>query len=274
MSTKVEMDGWTYGLIIMCILMIVGVIFGVMSLKGIIQHTPPDVNPAPEGITFAGGPEYPEITGKVVYESTCKACHGENGEGGTQTGNGPNLTILDEEYFRKHYTMIMEGKRSRTDNAEGKIDGAKNMKDTLEKAIIPADYTPEKDKKFTAEHYELAIKYVLSLPEASSKHATEADTAAYGGDAAAGKLKYAICATCHGPNGEGGKFNPTAPAPRIAGQADWYVIHQVKNFKENVRGNDPSDVPAMQMKAMSMTLATDKDIKDVAAYIKTLSGKK
>ena len=148
------------------------------------------------------------------------------------------------------------------------------MKDTIDKARVPELYTPEKDHKYTDEEWDMAIEYVLSLPEASSNHATKADTAAFGGDPAAGKLKYAICATCHGQNGEGGNYNPAAPAPRIAGQADWYIVHSVKNFKEKVRGGDPTDIPAMQMQAMSMTVATDKDLKDIAAYIKTLSGKK
>jgi len=87
------------------------------------------------------------------------------------------------------------------------------------------------------------------------------------GDAAKGKAAYAICGACHGANGEGLK---AFSAPRISGQHEWYIVRQLKNFKSGVRGADPKDIFGMKMRPMAMTLATDQDIADMAAYLSTL----
>ena len=54
-------------------------------------------------------------------------------------------------------------------------------------------------------------------------------------DLAAGQAAYAICATCHGAQGEG---NPQLNSPKIAGQQAWYLERQLKHFKEGARGGD------------------------------------
>lgn len=87
------------------------------------------------------------------------------------------------------------------------------------------------------------------------------------GDPAAGKKLYAVCATCHGQNGEGMK---AMNGPAIAGQEEWYLIRQLKYYKEGIRGGDAKDVFGMQMRPMAMTLANDKAIADVSAYINSL----
>ncbi len=87
------------------------------------------------------------------------------------------------------------------------------------------------------------------------------------GDASAGKAAYALCISCHGANGEG---NSNLNAPRLAGQYDWYIVRQLQNFKKRIRGADPKDTFGQQMSPMAMTLADDKAIDNVAAYISTL----
>jgi cytochrome c oxidase subunit 2 len=87
------------------------------------------------------------------------------------------------------------------------------------------------------------------------------------GDATAGKAAYAICASCHGANGEG---NKALNAPTIAGQQDWYIVRQLQNFKKGVRGADSNDSYGQQMRPMAMILADDTAINNVAAYISTL----
>ncbi len=87
------------------------------------------------------------------------------------------------------------------------------------------------------------------------------------GDATAGKAAYAICASCHGANGEG---NKALNAPAIAGQNDWYIVRQLYNFKNGIRGADPKDSYGQQMRPMAMTLPNDAAINNIAAYISTL----
>ena len=88
------------------------------------------------------------------------------------------------------------------------------------------------------------------------------------GDVEQGKTLFAICVACHGANAEG---NQTLNAPRNAGQDEWYVVRQLKNFKEGIRGADPKDIFGAQMRPMALVLADDEAVADVAAYIATLS---
>ncbi len=97
---------------------------------------------------------------------------------------------------------------------------------------------------------------------------TFADTAAAPpGDPGAGAATYAVCSACHGAQGEG---NQTLNAPKIAGQEAWYLTRQIKLYQQRVRGADSRDVFGMQMAPMANTLANERMLADVAAYIEAL----
>ncbi len=87
------------------------------------------------------------------------------------------------------------------------------------------------------------------------------------GDAAAGKPHYAVCAACHGAQGEG---NPALHSPKLSGQDDWYMKQQLKYYKQGIRGTHDKDVFGKMMAPMAATLADDSAIANVVAYIKTL----
>ena len=93
---------------------------------------------------------------------------------------------------------------------------------------------------------------------------TSADVA---GDVAAGQALYAVCSACHGPQGEG---NPQLNAPKLAGQAGWYLARQLRHFKQGIRGASEKDTYGKQMVPMAATLADDTAIKNVVAYINSL----
>lgn len=86
------------------------------------------------------------------------------------------------------------------------------------------------------------------------------------GDASAGQATFAVCMSCHGGSGEG---NEALHAPKLAGQASWYLARQLHNFKGGARGAAPGDVIAAQMRAIALTLDDDA-IDNVVAYIGTL----
>jgi cytochrome c oxidase subunit 2 len=88
-----------------------------------------------------------------------------------------------------------------------------------------------------------------------------------GGDANAGKARFAVCVACHQMDGSG---NKDLMSPAIAGQEDWYVKRQLQYFKDGIRGTNPKHLPGIQMRPMAQTLATDKDVEDMAAYIKSM----
>jgi cytochrome c553 len=74
------------------------------------------------------------------------------------------------------------------------------------------------------------------------------------GDAAAGKAKSAMCAACHGPDGN----SPNPLWPNLAGQHAPYMVKQLKAFKSGER-KDPVMAP------MAMPLS-DADMENLAAY--------
>ena len=81
--------------------------------------------------------------------------------------------------------------------------------------------------------------------------------ALYAADSEAGKTKSALCAGCHGVDGN----SPNAIWPSLAGQHASYLVKQLENFKSGERAD-----PVMQ--GMAATLS-EKDVRDVAAYFET-----
>lgn len=76
------------------------------------------------------------------------------------------------------------------------------------------------------------------------------------GDAAAGKDKAALCAGCHGDDGN----SMSAEFPRLAGQYADYIVKQVVDFQKGHRANNDT------MAGMAASIATIEDAKDIAAY--------
>ncbi len=60
-----------------------------------------------------------------------------------------------------------------------------------------------------------------------------------------------VCATCHGPAGDG---KLELKSPSIAGLPDWYVDSQLKKFHADIRGADPGDLSGGQMRAIAHIL--------------------
>ncbi len=86
-------------------------------------------------------------------------------------------------------------------------------------------------------------------------------------DLQAGRASYAPCSGCHGQNGEG---NLALNAPKLTGLDTAYLVRQIKNFQQGIRGTDPADTLGMQMRGMASTLSNDAAIDNVVAYIGTL----
>jgi cytochrome c553 len=88
------------------------------------------------------------------------------------------------------------------------------------------------------------------------------------GDVEAGKRQYAACAACHGAAAEG---SPALQAPRLNHLRPVYVLAQLRNFRDGLRGGEPGTAAA-QMVAMAATLPDEQAMLDVATYIASLSG--
>ena len=80
------------------------------------------------------------------------------------------------------------------------------------------------------------------------------------GDVKAGATKAGACAACHGLDG-----NPTDPQyPRLAGQSERYIAHQIALFKTGERSSGMAAV----MKPFADTLSA-QDARDIGAYFAT-----
>lgn len=80
------------------------------------------------------------------------------------------------------------------------------------------------------------------------------------GDIAAGKAKSAVCAACHGVDGN----SPTAMFPKLAGQNQDYLLHTLKAYKSGKRKNP---IMAGQVAGLS-----DADMANLAAYFAAQPG--
>lgn len=87
------------------------------------------------------------------------------------------------------------------------------------------------------------------------------------GDATAGQQLYASCAACHGADGAG---NEALGAPALTAQNDWYMVHQLENYRAGIRGYDAEDTYGQQMRASVALLGDDVAIRNVVKYITTL----
>ena len=87
-----------------------------------------------------------------------------------------------------------------------------------------------------------------------------AGAASAGGDPQAGKEKSAVCAGCHGADG-----NSTIGAnPRLAGQYESYLFEALRQYKEGERKD-------ILMSGMVANLSR-QDMKDLAAYFARQQG--
>lgn len=181
--------------------------------------------------------------GRVVYQ-TCAPCHGESAEGNEAYG-APAIAGLEAWYLQTQLEHFRSGAR-----------GA-HPEDTAGLRMRPMVQTLRSD-----DDLESVVAYVASLP------AAQPSASVSGGSAERGRAIYATCAECHGADGAG---DQERGAPRLAGGSDWYFVAQLAKFKAGIRGADPRDTTGMTMRPMAMALADEQAMRDVVAYIATLS---
>ena len=84
---------------------------------------------------------------------------------------------------------------------------------------------------------------------------------------AAGQAGYAICAACHGPQGQG---QPVLNAPKLTGLGAWYIEQQLAYFKNGARGTAEGDTFGATMAPLMATVPDRNAMRNIAAYIETL----
>ena len=171
----------------------------------------------------------------------CTTCHGADGRG-NEGVQAPRLAGMEAWYLQRQLENYRDGIRgAHPDDIEGLAmqPMAAGLTDASIQDII--EWVDSWD-------------YVPATPTIS-------------GDIAAGESLYQTCATCHGPFAE---ENEALGAPALAGQNDWYMVTQLRNFLAGYRGVHPQDVYGAQMRVMTTSLGGEEDILNVVAYINSL----
>ena len=170
---------------------------------------------------------------------TCIACHGDKGQG-NEPLKAPALAGQHAWYLNKQLTDFFEGARgSHEDDANGKL-----MLPFASSLATPALRQSMAD-------------YLSSMPVVSADNNVS-------GDMKNGYRYYqAKCGACHGGKAEGNKvFN----APNLAILDSEYLMLQMVNFKNGVRGYKAEDKLGRQMAMMARTVS-DKELNDIVFFI-------
>jgi cytochrome c oxidase subunit 2 len=173
----------------------------------------------------------------------CQQCHGAHGQG-NHMALAPSIAGLESWYVEAQLHKFRDGSRA------SHFDDLGGMRMRGMARWLKSD-----------EDVKAIAAYVAALPPARSAPSVE------GGDAAKGAALYATCSGCHGLKGEGVQ---AVGGSSLTHTSDWYLLTQLKNFKQGIRGADPRDVTGTAMRGMSMLLVDEQAIKDVLAYISTL----
>ena len=243
------------------------------AIRQVVEYIGGLESPKPEA-TFQGDLQ----AGQGLY-ATCAACHGPGGMG-IQALNAPKIAGLPDWYLARQLNGFKNGHRGEnTRDVYGQQMRPMAMALTDQEAVnnVTAYIASFSDSGATpavaATTAETTATPVANAddtqPGASETQADTVAAAITSGSAEAGAALYTTCLACHGADGAG---NQALNAPRIAGQSSWYLSNQLKGFKAGYRGSKPEDVYGMQMRPMSMTLADDQAVANVAAYVGTLNG--
>lgn len=180
---------------------------------------------------------------RVSYDDRyCTTCHGTDGIG-NEGIQAPRLAGMEDWYLRRQLENFRAGLRGT------------HPEDTEGLAMQPMA------AKLSDQSIDDIVAWVGSWDY-------QAATPTLSGNVNAGRQLYATCATCHGANGEG---NEALGAPQLAGQNDWYLLTQLKNFKARYRGYQSADTHGQQMMTMAQSLTNEQAMLNVVAYINTLS---
>ena len=171
----------------------------------------------------------------------CTTCHGAEG-GGNIAVEGPRLAGMEPWYLKRQLENFRAGIRgTHPEDIQG--IAMRPMAAKLSDASI-ADI----------------VEWVGSWEYVPAEITIE-------GNANQGRTIYQTCATCHGADGGG---NEALGAPALAGQNDWYMVTQLKNFRAGYRGTHAEDTFGSQMRAMVQSLRDEQAILNVVSYINTL----
>jgi len=183
--------------------------------------------------------------GKQRYQRVCSQCHGPGGEGSIAL-KAPSIANLPAWYVTGQIEKFQKDWRGSTPN-----DAPGIMMHAIASSLDPAAV------RDVAEH----IRSLRLIPTVVTLA---------GGDPANGaELFRERCMECHRYNGRG---EPAFRSAQLIGLQDWYIVSQLKKFRDGIRGSHESDTEGAKMHRVSGPLS-DESFRDLAAHIADLAQK-
>lgn len=194
--------------------------------------------------TAAYGQQYAAIdtSSQPLSNEICATCHGAYGKGNPVVG-GPRLAGMEPWYLKAQLEKFRAQHRG------------------TQRDYIPGYEMRASVEQMSDAEIEEVIAYIETWEPAPSPPTVI-------GDVSNGAELFTSCAACHGTYAGG---NEALAAPALAERSDWYLYRQLQLFKSGFRGKHPQDLSGMQMRMAVQVLETEQDIKDVLAYINTLT---
>ena len=175
---------------------------------------------------------------KFVY---CTVCHGADLKGNRNI-EAPRLSGMEAWYVARQLEAFSKGWRG-----------------THETDLPGIEMRPMAEALSATEIQE-ATRFVAAVSSPGPQPTMQ-------GDAARGTSLFQSCAACHGSLAEG---NQPLGGPALTTQNDWYLVTQLKNYRNGIRGHQTDDSYGQQMRAAVQLLPDDQAILDVVAYISNL----
>lgn len=181
--------------------------------------------------------------------ASCGACHGPAGISAMDLY--PNIAGQKDVYIIKQLKDFKSG--ARTDMMMAPMAANLTEQDMADLAAYFSSLPMATAEETPAADGSAAPATNAATPTAAVVTSSPA-AAIYQGDIAAGKTKSAMCASCHGVDG-----NSVVPMyPSLAGQSANYIAKQLADFKSGLR-NDP-------VMAGMVAALTEEDMNDLGAY--------
>jgi len=173
----------------------------------------------------------------------CVACHGAVGEGNPKL-NSPAIAGQSEAYISRQLENCIAGVRG----ADAGDTGGAQMRPMA--MALP-------DEKAVVDVAAFIASLAAPVPETMIS-----------GNAEDGSKQYiGKCGACHGGKAEG---NDALNSPRLVSLSDTYIVQQVTNFQNGIRGAHSDDKYGKQM-AMMSKLVSAEELNDIVAFINEIA---
>ncbi len=185
--------------------------------------------------------------GAVLFQNVCAQCHGAVGEG-REDLKTPSIASLPAWYVTTQLKNFHDGRRG----GDTVVDPQGAMMAAIAKALNESQIAG-------------VAAHVEALPLVPPKQRV-----LEGADVALGQeLFYERCMECHRYNASG---EMTFGSPPLVGRQGWYLLAQLKKFKNLHRGASKGDEKGAKMVDTATKFIEDEQaMKNVVGYILTLN---